>query len=223
VAIVVPPGVVHGFKFAPDTDGLVLTCSTRFLLEGEFQATGEAFCARFESPVLLPMAEDQPLGARMTALLQNLLLEFHAPLLPESPVLLWLARSILWLLTQMRPARSDTAAHQALRQQRLFTRFLLLVEQHVLEHWSLQQYAARLGLTTQRLNRLAREVSGQSVLEVVHVRLTREACRRLVYTAAPVGNLAGELGFEDAAYFSRFFRKQTGKTPLGFRQEREAA
>ena len=27
VAIVVPPGVVHGFKFAPDTDGLVLTVS----------------------------------------------------------------------------------------------------------------------------------------------------------------------------------------------------
>jgi AraC family transcriptional activator of pobA len=123
----------------------------------------------------------------------------------------------------MRPARSDTGAHQALRQQRLFTRFLLLVEQHLLDHWTLQQYAARLGLTTQRLNRLTREVSGQSALEVVHARLTREACRRLIYTAAPVGNLAGELGFEDAAYFSRFFKKQTGKTPVGFRQEREGA
>ena len=221
VAIVVPPGVVHGFKFAPNTDGLVLTVSTRFMLEGEFQASGEAFCALFESAAVLQISEDKTLGARMTALLHNLLLEFHAPLSSDSPVLLWLARSVLWLLTQMRPERSDTDAHRALRQQRLFTRFLLLLEQHLLDHWSLQQYAARLGLSTQRLNRLTREVSGQSGLEVVHARLTREACRRLIYTAAPVGNLASELGFEDAAYFSRFFKKQTGKTPLGFRQERE--
>ncbi len=222
VAIVVPPGVVHGFKFAPGTEGLVLTFSTRFMLEGEFQATGEAFCAAYESAAVLPMAEDQPVGARMAALLHNLLMEFHAPLSSDSPVLLWLARSVLWLLTQMRPARSDTGASQVLRKRRLFTRFLLLVEQQVLEHWSVAQYAARLGLTTQGLNRLAREVNGQSALEVAHARLTREACRRLVYTAAPVGNLANELGFEDAAYFSRFFKKQTGKTPVAFRQEREA-
>ena len=42
-AIVVPPGVVHGFRFPPDTDGLVLTLSARFLVEGEFQSVGEAF------------------------------------------------------------------------------------------------------------------------------------------------------------------------------------
>ena len=35
-AIVAPPGVVHGFRFAPETDGLVLTLSARFLVEGEF-------------------------------------------------------------------------------------------------------------------------------------------------------------------------------------------
>ncbi|NVO07269.1 MAG: helix-turn-helix domain-containing protein [Rhodoferax sp.] len=223
VAIVVPPGVVHGFKFARDTEGLVLTLGNRFLVEGEFAATGERFCAVFESAAVLPMAEDKAGGARLAALLSNLLAEFHAPLSSDSPVVLWLARAILWLLTRMRPLPGDASGSRALRQRRIFTRFLLLVEQHVLEHWSLQQYAARLGLSTQGLNRLVRAVNGQSALEVVHARLTREACRRLVYTAAPVGNLAAELGFEDAAYFSRFFKKQTGKTPVVFRQERETA
>ncbi|MBK6593215.1 MAG: helix-turn-helix domain-containing protein [Burkholderiales bacterium] len=74
-----------------------------------------------------------------------------------------------------------------------------------------------MGLTTQRLNRLVRDINGQSALEVVHERLTREACRRLRYIAAPVANLASEMGFDDAAYFSRFFKKRTGQTPLEFR------
>jgi AraC family transcriptional activator of pobA len=103
----------------------------------------------------------------------------------------------------------------------VFNRFLQLVEQHLQEQWTLAQYAARLGLPTQRLNRLAHEVSNQSALEVVHERLTREACRRLIYTAAPVGTIAAELGFEDAAYFSRFFKRRLGSTPLAFRQQRD--
>ena len=223
VALVVPPGVVHGFKFAPETDGLVLTLSERFLVEGEFQPVGAAFCAVFETALVLPLGEDRAIGARITALLQNLLAEFYAPGASESPTVPWLARSVVWLLSQLRPARSDSQGGRSVRNRRMFTRFLQLVEQHLLEQWTLQQYADRLGLPTQRLNRLARGVSSFSALEVVHQRLTREACRRLIYTAAPVGTIAAELGFEDAAYFSRFFRRRTGSTPLAFRQQQDRA
>jgi AraC family transcriptional activator of pobA len=221
VAIVVPPGVVHGFKFARDTDGLVLSLSARFMVEGEFQLVGAAFCAAFETAALLSTAEDRALTTRLASLLQNLVAEFHAPASSDAPVVQWLARSVIWLLTQVRPARGDTRGHRTLRNRRVFTRFLQLVEQHLLEQWSLAQYATRLGLPTQRLNRLAREVSNQSALEVVHERLTREACRRLIYTTAPVGTIAAELGFEDAAYFSRFFKRRLGCTPLAFRQQRD--
>lgn len=221
VAIVVPPGVVHGFKFARDTDGLVLSLSTRFMAEGEFQPVGEAFCAAFETAALLPMAEDKGLAARMANLLHSLVTEFHTPASSEAPVVQWLARSVIWLLTQVRPTRTDTHSNRTLRNRRVFNRFLQLVEQHLQEQWTLAQYATRLGLPTQRLNRLAREVSSQSALEVVHERLTREACRRLIYTAAPVGTIAAELGFEDAAYFSRFFKRRLGSTPLAFRQQRD--
>jgi len=219
LAIVVPPGVVHGFKFAPDTDGLVLTLAERFMVEGEWAPVGADFCAAFEVPALLPMAEDAALAARILALLHTLLTEFQAASSAPSPVVSWLARSVVWLLTQAAPARGDSGARagRTLRNRRAFTRFLQLVEQHLLEQWTVAQYAARLGMGAQRLNRLAREIHNQSALEVVHERLAREACRRLIYTAAPVGNIAVDLGFEDAAYFSRFFRRRTGKNPLAFR------
>jgi len=222
-AIVVPPGVVHGFRFAPGTDGLVLTLSARFLVEGEFQAVGEAFRALFAAPGVLDFAQDEAPAERLHALLRELAAEFAQPGAGDTPVPGWLARAVVWRLAQARAQGEQAAAgERAHRHQALFTRFLLLVEQHFLEHWPLEKYASRLGLSTQRLNRLTRAESGRSALELVHERLTREACRRLVYIAAPAASLAAELGFEDPAYFSRFFKRRTGVSPQQYRQQHRA-
>jgi len=223
-AIVVPPGVVHGFRFPPDTDGLVLTMSARFLVEGDFQAVGEAFRQLFAMPRVLAFDADDALSHRLGALLRELAQEFTLPGEAGGPVVGWLARAVVWRLAQARDRgqRAD-AGGRAHRHQALFTRFLLLVEAHCLEHWPLERYASRLGLSTQRLNRLVRAESGRSALELVHERLTREACRRLVYVAAPAASLALELGFADPAYFTRFFKRRTGLTPQRWRQAQRAS
>lgn len=222
-AIVVPPAVVHGFRFAPDTEGLVLTLSARFLVEGEFQSVGESFRALFATPGVLDFSQDAAPADRLFALLRELAAEFAQPGAGDTPVPGWLARAVIWRLAQARAQGGQAAGARAHRHQALFTRFLLLVEQHFLEHWPLERYASRLGLSTQRLNRLTRAEAGRSALELVHERLTREACRRLVYIAAPAASLAGELGFEDPAYFSRFFKRRTGLSPQRWREAHRTA
>lgn len=232
-AIVVPPGVVHGFRFAPGTDGLVLTLSARFLVEGDFQAVGSAFRSLFVAPRVLrfkpetmgpagPGDEADPAG-RLHALLRELAHEFAQPGAGESPVPGWLARAVIWRLAQACARLEGQQGERGHRHQALFTRFLMLLEQHFLEHWPIERYASHLGLSTQRLNRLTRAESGRSALELIHERLTREACRRLTYIAAPVASLAIELGFDDPAYFSRFFRRRTGTSPARWRQEHSPA
>ncbi len=221
-AIVVPPAVVHGFRFAPGTDGLVLTVSPRFLLEGEFQASGEAFRELFSGAGVLRF--DSPEAAsRFDALLRALAAEFVAPGGGETPVVAWLARSVVWRLAQAKALAPVRQGGRAGRNQALFARFLVLVERHFLEHWTLAQYASRLGLSTARLNRLARAEAGRPALELVHERLTREACRRLAYIAAPAATLGAELGFDDPAYFCRFFKRRTGLTPQRWREQHRAA
>jgi len=227
-AVVVPPGVVHGFRFAPETDGLVLTLSPRFLLEGETQASGPAFQALFSRPGVVTV-DEAGAATRLDALLRALAAEFAQPGAADTPVVAWLARAAVWRLAELQARRqsaraAEDAAGRAWRDPALYARFVLLVESHFLEHWTLERYASRLGLSTSRLNRLVRAETGQPAMAVVHARLTREACRRLAYIAAPAASLAADLGFEDPSYFCRFFKRRTGLTPQRWRQQhREAA
>ncbi|HNB47561.1 MAG TPA: helix-turn-helix domain-containing protein, partial [Burkholderiaceae bacterium] len=95
------------------------------------------------------------------------------------------------------------------------------MESHYLEHWPVSRYAERLGLSTERLNRMVRAETGLNAQALLHARLAREACRRLVHVAAPVSRLAFELGFEDPAYFCRFFKRHTGFSPRAFRTQQQ--
>jgi AraC family transcriptional activator of pobA len=222
-AIIAPSGVVHGFRFALEADGLVLTLSARFLVEGELPASAAAFRTLFLAPAVVSLANDDVAVARLDALMRGLAAEFTTPGGGASPVPLWLARAIVWRLAQARADSGRAEGTRGRRYQALFSRFLLLVEEHFLDRWPLERYARALGLSCQRLNRLARTENGRSALEIVHERLTREACRRLHYIAAPAETLARELGFEDPTYFTKFFKRRTGLTPHRWREQNRAA
>ncbi|GAA6143548.1 helix-turn-helix domain-containing protein [Hydrogenophaga sp. 5NK40-0174] len=220
-AIVAPPGVVHGFRFAPDTDGHVLTLSPRLLLEGDFQQVGQSFQTLFDSPGVIDLREQPADADRLRHQLAGLTAEFNSPDAADSPVIGWLARAVVWRLARMGERRDLMSS--ATDQQSLFTRYLMLIEAHYAEHWSMDDYAAKLGLSTQRLNRLVRAQRQCSALTLVHERLIREACRRLLYVAAPAASLSMELGFEDPAYFSRFFKRHTGMSPQQWRRSKQGA
>lgn len=214
--IVIPPGVVHAFRFAPHSEGCVLTLSAGAVVQGDAQAAAHALSQLFAAPRALTLQDDDELP-RFVALFMLLADEFAAPRPAGSPVPLWLARVMIWRLAEL-VARRELANRSPRREhQALFTRFVVLVEAHHTEHWAVARYAGLLGLTAERLNRLVRAEAGRSALDLVHDRLAREACRRLTYVAAPISRLAYELGFEDPAYFCRFFKRRVGCSPREFR------
>ena len=93
-----------------------------------------------------------------------------------------------------------------------FIEFKLVVETHLTEQPSINTIAEKLALTTNSLYRIVKEYSGSSPKDFLTNRLMIEAQRKLHYSNLSVKELAYELGFNDPDYFSRLFKKCTGKS-----------
>jgi AraC-like DNA-binding protein len=100
----------------------------------------------------------------------------------------------------------------------MLARYETLVEQRFARSHRVADYALALGVTPRQLNDRCRASAGLSASAIVHTRVTLEARRLLLYTDLPVARIGATLGFEDPAYFARFFRRETGTSPTDFRQ-----
>jgi len=102
-----------------------------------------------------------------------------------------------------------------------FIEFKLVVETHLTEQPSINTIAEKLALTTNSLYRIVKEHSGVSPKDFFTNRLMIEAQRKLRYSTLSVKELAYELGFNDPDYFSRLFKKCTGKSVSEFLETRQ--
>lgn len=100
------------------------------------------------------------------------------------------------------------------------SRLRRLIERDFAAHHRPSHYARALGITVGHLNQLARLHLGRSAGVVVRERLALEARRQLTYTDLTAADVGFALGFEDPAYFSRFFRRATSMSPTEYRRAR---
>jgi AraC-like DNA-binding protein len=93
-----------------------------------------------------------------------------------------------------------------------------LIEKHFLTKRLPSQYAELLNVSPNYLNKICKEVTGQTAGDLIRKRIVIEAQRELHYTNLSVKEIADKLGFENASYFVTFFKKNTGSTPENFRK-----
>ena len=94
-----------------------------------------------------------------------------------------------------------------------------LIDKHFMEQWETDFYAGLLNLTNKQLNRLVLKGTGRTVKQHLQDRIVLEAKREIRIGERNLKEIAFRLGFSEAAYFSRFFKLQTGMTPTGFREK----
>jgi YesN/AraC family two-component response regulator len=100
-------------------------------------------------------------------------------------------------------------------------RFKQMVQAHYKELKQVRDYASQLHITPLYLNEIAKEITGFSASYWIHQQIMLEAKRLLYYTDLDIKQIAFELGYEDHAYFSRFFKKHSGLTAGGFRDSKQ--
>lgn len=102
----------------------------------------------------------------------------------------------------------------------LTNQFKQLIKEHFKELKQVKQYAALLHITPLYLNEVMSETTGLSASYWIHQEILLEAKRLLAYSGKNIREIAWELGYEDFAYFSRFFKKNTGSTASAFRNQK---
>jgi len=98
-------------------------------------------------------------------------------------------------------------------------KFQLLLNTHYKEITTISDYAGQLGITPNYLNIVVKEITGITANEQMHGRVLLEAKRLLIHKHTDIAQIAYDLGFKDASYFARFFKRSTGISPTEFRND----
>lgn len=133
-------------------------------------------------------------------------------------------RNLLHLLVheamKMNPTSNYERHHNA--SARITTLFLELLErqfpidgpENYLKIKTAKDYAMHLSVHVNHLNRAVKEITGRTTTDHIAARVVQEARALLQHSNWNVSEIAYSLGFEYAPYFTNFFKKNTGYSPL---------
>ncbi|HET6971470.1 MAG TPA: helix-turn-helix domain-containing protein, partial [Phenylobacterium sp.] len=210
--LVLPSRIVHGFAYQSETAGSVLTISEAYLQDLFRREAG--FARVFAEAATLRVADEDVIAALLARLARELAWTAIGHAAAVEALLMTLLVEILRLARHQAedPHRRANGAQAA-----LVAKFRELIEGRFRSGEGVQAYADALKVTPKRLRTASLSVAGAPPLQMIQDRVALEAKRALLYSNKTVAEVAYDLGFDDPAYFSRFFARATGQSPRAFR------
>ncbi|MBQ0058236.1 MAG: helix-turn-helix domain-containing protein [Bacteroidales bacterium] len=102
---------------------------------------------------------------------------------------------------------------------KVLSEFRQKIQQNYRNNHNVKEYASMLNMSTRIMTKHIAEVSPLTPSEIINHRIVLEAKRLLRFTDLMIKEIGYYLGFEDPSYFVKFFKRQTGKLPIDFRNE----
>lgn len=96
---------------------------------------------------------------------------------------------------------------------------MLFLREHLRERLSLDMVCRHFNYSRAFLCRLFKEQTGQTIMSYFNTMKAEEAKRLLNSTAMSPGEISAFLGFRELKFFDEMFRKHTGFSPTGYRQQ----
>ena len=187
--------------------------------DSEVSCNGILFFGTQDLPII-SIPEEQ--GRKFDILYEVFLDEFSNPDQIQGDMLQMLLKRLIIICTRL---AKEQRIVKKLNNDQIDTirKFNYLVDIHFKEKRKVSDYAALLFKSPKTLSNLFAIYNQKSPQQIIQERLALEAKRLMNFTDKQNQEIAYDLGFNDPAHFSRFFRKMTGKSPSKFRQMREMA
>lgn len=104
------------------------------------------------------------------------------------------------------------------RETELVDGFMELLKKDYIQKKQVSDYAGRLFVTPNYLNRTVKKITGQTASYHIQQQIVREAKRKALYSATTMKEIAYYLGFDNLAHFSKFFKNSCGMSFTEFRR-----
>ncbi|EIJ34365.1 helix-turn-helix domain-containing protein [Thiothrix nivea] len=210
----ISPGMVHSFN-PMGKQGYLLAFSPEFLAQSRLPGDSfefDLFCDYHNEPFIVPAEHERFALWRLLSLMA-----FECKSDNPNPHIL---QSYLraFLLSAQRVRNGCTTHPQPVNGGFSLTKLFQMIESHYRSNETTEFYASQLSLSAKRINEILRQRIGKTLTQLQQERLLLEARRELRLGNAAITEIAYQLGFEDPAYFSRFFKQQTGFSPSQYRK-----
>lgn len=167
----------------------------------------------YEFPYIKP---DKVTSNKLAALIEQLKNELENP--GEAHYDFLHACLTLFLIHSTRVKKLQQVVTESIEEDDVTDQFSMYVDKYFREQHSVAFYADLLYLSPKSLSKKLHRMNRNTPSEIIKERIITEAKRDLFYSNKTVKEIAYELGFEDPAYFTRFFKKATGHAPLLFKE-----
>lgn len=211
------PGQVHTWSLSADAEGYVFFHSENFydLQYNNRRVRDFSFYTSIYNQPVLHAGGKELSG--LVLMLKQLLTEYETGMRYRNEKICSLVDVIYIELERLyHPVRKIKTNNSFLEKVRKLER---LIDEHHRETKSVSAYARMLNITRKHLNRICMVTLKKTASEMIAGRILLEARRMLMHPEFTVAQVADELGYEDHSYFNRFFRKNTGQTPLQFAEK----
>jgi AraC-like DNA-binding protein len=179
----------------------------------EVSCNGVLFNNIYETPFVNPCREDT---VKLDFILENLIEEFQHQETAQYDMLQTYLKQFIILSVRI---KKDDYIIKEDKETKLFKDFSTLVDLNFKKEHSVTYYGERLGLSPKSITKHFQKIGATTPSEYIKNRIILEAKRQLIYSDDSVKQIAYGLGFNDPAYFTRFFTKSATISPLQFKKD----
>lgn len=219
---ITPPAIPHAFITEEESDGHVLTIRQQFiwslldeLPELKVNVKRMPICVSIKTLPLELQQEATHLGYLLDYLREEVYESKIGLSIAQQSLVRLIFISLFRLADHAKQPNTQPIYHQSLN---LFRAFNELVEVSYKEHCALKYYAKKMAITEAKLNEVCRQIANISPKQIIVDRLMQEAKYLLLFSASSVRDIGYQLGFDDPAYFTRFFSRESKMTPKNYRK-----
>lgn len=214
------PGQAHKIEFSSDIEGYI------FIFTPEFYLINQSNQNRLiEFPFFFTIRQDNPpldlLKETDVEFLESLFKKGISEIAKGESYSVELLRSVLDLILTSCSVlyKTDEKHVNKGKGHIMVKRFFQLIEENYSQNLSVAEYADRMAITPNHLTQTVNQLTGKTSSQIIKSKQILEIKRLLVHTNLSVTEIASQLGFYDQSYFTKFFKREAGISPLQYRNK----